>query len=241
MTKLDEIAPDVYRISIYVPEIDLQFNHFLIQDEEPLLYHTGLRGMFPQVREAVARVMDPAQLRWIGGSHFEMDEWGALNEWLTVAPAAEPVSGVLGALLNLNDFAIRPPRTLEPGEVFNTGKYRFRFCPTPHLPHGWDAGVLFEETQGTLLCSDLFHQTGDREPLTESDILDRTRHALTEYQGGLLMDYQPFTMQTKNLLHGLAALQPKTLATMHGSAYLGNGAQALRDLVVVMKEVYAGQ
>jgi flavorubredoxin len=238
MTTVDEIAPDIYRISLFVPEIDLQFNQFLIKDEEPLLYHTGMRGIFPLVRDAVATVIDPSRLRWIGGSHFEMDEWGALNEWLEVAPDAQAVSGVLGALLNLNDFADRPPRALEKDEALSTGKYRFRFCATPHLPHGWDAGVLFEETERTLLCSDLFHQTGNVEPLTESDVLGRTRQALTEYQAGLLMDYQPFTLQTEKLLHELAALKPKTLAAMHGSTFVGDGERALKDLAVVMKEVY---
>jgi flavorubredoxin len=238
MTTVNEIAPDVYRISVFVPEINLQFNHFLIKDEEPLLYHTGLRGMFPLVQEAVARIIQPSQIRWISGSHFEMDEWGALNEWLEAAPHAQAISSVLAALLNLNDFAARPPRGMEKEEVLTTGKYRFRFHPTPHLPHGWDAGVLFEETERTLLCSDLFHQVGNVEPLTESDVLARTRQALIEYQAGFLMDYQPFTLQTEKLLHGLAALKPRTLAAMHGSTFVGDGAQALRDLAVVMKEVY---
>ena len=238
MTTVNEIAPDIYRISLFVPEINLQFNQFLVKDEEPLLYHTGTRGMFPLVHEAVSRLIDPSQIRWISASHFEMDEWGALNEWLEAAPHAQATSSVLAALLNLNDFASRLPRGLEKEEVLTTGKYRFRFHPTPHLPHGWDAGVLFEETERTLLCSDLFHQVGNVEPLTESDVLGRTRQALLEYQAGFLMDYQPFTLQTERLLHGLAALQPKTLAAMHGSTFVGDGAQALRDLAVVMKEVY---
>jgi hypothetical protein len=123
-------------------------------------------------------------------------------------------------------------------EVLSTGKYRFRFCPTPHLPHGWDAGVLFEETQGTLLCSDLFHQNGNVEALTESDVIERTRKALVEYQAGLLMDYLPFTLNTERLLHELATLKPKTLAAMHGSTFVGDGERALRDLAVVMREVY---
>ena len=141
MSTITEIAPDLYRISIYVPEADLQFNHFVVRDDEPLLYHTGMRGMFPLVREAVARIIDPSHIRWIGFSHFEVDECGALNEWLRVAPSAQAVCSVVGALVNLNDFADRAPRGMASDEVLSTGKYRFRFRATPHLPHGWDAGV----------------------------------------------------------------------------------------------------
>jgi flavorubredoxin len=216
MSTVTEIAPDVYRISIYVPEFDLQFNHFLIKDDEPLLYHTGMKGMFPLVHEAVATILDPSQIRWIGASHFEVDEWGSLNEWLQEAPSAQAICSVVGALVNLNDFASRPPRGLTPDEVLSTGKYQFRFLPTPHLPHGWDAGALFEETQRTLLCSDLFHQIGNVEALTESDVVGRTRQSLIEYQSGPLMDYMPYTPNTERLLHSLAALKPKTLAIMHG-------------------------
>ncbi|HET9269411.1 MAG TPA: MBL fold metallo-hydrolase, partial [Vicinamibacterales bacterium] len=170
MTRIDEVAPDLYRISVYAEKFDLQFNHFLIRDEEPLLFHTGMRGMFPQVREALAKVIDPATLRWISWSHFEVDECGALNDWLAVAPKATPVVGVIGAMINIGDFSNRPPRALAPEERLETGRHRFRFVPTPHLPHGWDAGVLFEETDRVLLCSDLFHQLGDVEPVTTSDI-----------------------------------------------------------------------
>jgi flavorubredoxin len=195
--------------------------------------------MFPAVREAVATLIDPASLRWISWSHFEVDECGALNEWLQVAPNAQAVCSIVGALVNMSDFADRPARGMAADERLSTGQYQFRFRPTPHLPHGWDAGVLFEETQRTLLCSDLFHQNGDVEALTESDIVDRARQSLLEYQAGPLMDYQPYTPQTKRLLYELAALQPKTLAAMHGSTFAGDGAQALRDLAVVMREVYS--
>ena len=235
--KINEIAPDVFRLSLYVAELNLQFNHFLVRDDEPLLYHTGMRKMFPQVREAVATLIDPAKLRWIGFSHFEVDECGALNEWLAVAPQAQAVCSVVGALVNMGDFAARPARGLGSNEVFSTGKYRFRFRPTPHLPHGWDAGVFFEETERTLFCSDLFHHDGDVEPLTQSDILGRVRQTLIHYQAGPLMDYQPFTTRTEKILHDLAEWKPKTLATMHGSAFAGNGARALRDLGTVMRDV----
>jgi flavorubredoxin len=238
MTTVTEIAPDVYRISIYVPEANLQLNHMVVTDDEPLLFATGTRAMFPLMREAVATLIDPARLRWIGFGHFEGDECGALNEWLSLALSAQPVCGFLGAMLSVNDFALRPARMLAPGEVLATGKYRYRFCPTPHLPHGWDSGMLFEETQRTLLCSDIFFHYGNVEPLTEGDLVERTRAALLQLEGRPLADSMPYTAQTKRLLHGLAELQPRTLAVAHGSSFVGDGAQALRDLARVMREVY---
>jgi flavorubredoxin len=238
--RIDEIAPDLYRISLYVKDFDLQFNHFLIKDEQPLLYHTGMRGMFPLVRDAVARVIAPSQLRWIGWSHFEMDECGALNEWLAAAPQATPVCGQLGAMINIADFADRPPKGLEPGETLETGRHRFRFVPTPHLPHGWDAGVLFDETDRVLLCSDLLHQLGDVEPVTSVDITDRYRNALASYQQSpVLMDYVPYTDNTRRQLATLAALQPRTLAAMHGSTFVGDGAGILLASADVLQSVGA--
>lgn len=236
MHSITEIAPAVHRISVFMPEINLQFNHFLVVDDEPLLYHTGMRRMFPAVLEAVKRVIDPAKLRWIGFSHFEVDECGSLNDWLRVAPEAQAVSGVVGSLVNLADFADRPPRALNPDETFTTGRFRFRYRPTPHLPHGWDAGVLFEESQRVLFCSDLFTHNGDVEPITESDILGRARESIIDFQAGPLMDYMPYTPRTRPLLEGLAALDPRTLATMHGSSFTGDCAKALLELDTVMKE-----
>src|SRR4051794_9805084 len=238
MYKVNEIAPDVYRISVFVPEIQLQFNHFLIKDDEPLLYHTGLRQMFPLVYEAVKTLIDPKLLRWIGFSHFEVDECGALNDWLQVAPNARPVCSEVGALVNMSDFAMRPAFAMKTNDVLHTGKRRYRFISTPHLPHGWDAGVMFEETDKTLLCSDLFHQNGDVVALTDKDILEAHRSALLFYQAGPLMDYTPYNYNTKKMLYDLAALQPATLATMHGSSFFGNCSQALKDLDIVMKEVW---
>jgi flavorubredoxin len=233
---ISEISPNVQRISVLYREINLQFNHFLVLDDEPLLYHTGMRRMFPEVLEAVKRLIDPATLRWIGFGHFEVDECGSLNDWLKVAPHAQAVSGVVGSLVNLADFADRPPRALGADETFSTGRFRFRYKPTPHLPHGWDAGVLFEETERVLLCSDLFTHNGDVEPLTESDILGRTRQSLLDFQAGPLMDYMPYTPNTRPLLEGLAALRPHTLATMHGSSFRGDCTKALIELDGVMKE-----
>jgi hypothetical protein len=151
--QIDEIAPDLYRICLYVPAFDLQFNHFLVKDEEPLLFHTGMRGMFPAVRKAVAKLIDPASLRWISWSHFEVDECGALNEWLAAAPNAIPVCGEVGPMVNIADFSNRPPRALKPDEILQTGRHRFRFVPTPHLPHGWDAGCrgAARGTQGRVM------------------------------------------------------------------------------------------
>jgi flavorubredoxin len=238
MATVTEIAPDLYRISIYASFADLQFNHFVMKDEEPLLFHTGLRGMFPEVREAVAKVIDVARLRHISFSHFESDECGALNEWLAVAPQAQVTCSQLGAMVSVNDFIGREARGLGEGETFTTGKYRFRYVTTPHLPHGWDAGVLFEETQRTLLCSDLFHQVGDVEPLTQSDVVGRSHQAMRAYQAGVLAEYVPYTPLTAKNLAKLAALTPKTLAIMHGSSFAGDCARALGDLNLAFRDVF---
>jgi len=241
MAAITEIAPDVFRISVFVKQFNLQFNHFLVRDDEPLLYHAGMRRMFPELHETVSRLMDPKTLRWISWSHFEVDEVGGLNDWLRVAPSAQPACSQVGALVNLNDFSDRAPRGLAKGEILATGKYRFRFQPTPHLPHGWDAGMLFEETHGVLFCSDLLHQIGDVEHLTQSeDVLERSKAAMIEYQAGPLMDYVPYTPNTRRLLNELAELQPKTLAIMHGSTFTGNGGKLLRELAPVFQEVFGG-
>jgi flavorubredoxin len=237
MPVVTEIAPDVYRISVFYPEINLQFNHFLVNDDEPLLFHTGLRRMFSEVREGVAKVLDPARLRWVSWSHFESDECGALNDWLSIAPNAHPVCGMVGALVNVNDFSSRPARIVTPQDLVLTGKYRFRYYNTPQFPHGWDAGVMFEETQKTLFCSDMFHHDGDVEPLTHASVLDRVRHSLTQYQAGPLSNYIPYNQNTGRILAGLATLQPKTLAIMHGSAFSGDGRESLLGLADIMREV----
>lgn len=234
---ITEIAPDLYRLSTYVPEIDLQFNEFLVKDDEPLLFHTGMKAMFPLVRDAVANVIDPSSIRWIGFSHFEADECGSLNEWLRIAPAAQPVCSMVGALVSVNDFATRPARGMGDGEVLSTGKYRFRFIKTPHVPHGWDAGLMFEEVNGTLLSSDLFHQNGNVEPRTESDVIERVRKTLIDYQASPLANYIPYTKHTDAILQTLAELKPRTIAAQHGSTYAGDGERALRDLALVMREV----
>jgi flavorubredoxin len=220
---------------------NFQFNHFLVKDEEPLLFHTGLRGMHAEIREAVSKLINLSELRHISFSHFESDECGSLNDWLAAAPKADVISSEVGALVNLNDVIGREARGLADGETFVTGKYRFRYCQTPHLPHGWDAGVLFEETERTLLCSDLFHHMGDVEPLTSADVVDRSRQAMKEFQAGILAEYVPYTPLTAQNLKKLADLKPKTLAIMHGSSFTGDCARALEDLDVMFREVFGRQ
>ncbi len=240
MTTVSEIAPDVFKITTYAPEIQLQFSQFLVKDDEPFLFHTGPRAMFPLVRDAVAKLLPPARVRWIGFSHFEADECGSLNEWLAVAPNAQAACGLVAAMVSVNDFAIRPARVLEPDEVLATGKRRLRFLRTPHVPHCWEASLFFEETEGTLLASDLFHQMGDVEPTTTKDVIGRAKDTLVEYQKGPFANYLPYTPLTDGIVRGLADLHPKRIASMHGSTYEGDGARALRDLAVVYREVLGG-
>jgi flavorubredoxin len=237
MTTVNEIAPDFYRISTYIPEAELQFNQFLIDDDEPVLFHTGMKVLFPLVREAVATVIDPSTIRWISFSHFEADECGSLNEWLQIAPNAKAACSVVGAMVSINDFAIRPAKEMNDGEVLNTGTYRFRYLSTPHVPHCWEAGLLFEETKGTLLSSDLFHQCGDVEASTESDVIERARKTLIDYQAGPLANYMPYTKHTDGIMQRLAELKPQTIAPMHGSTYVGDGEKALKDLATVLRDV----
>jgi flavorubredoxin len=193
--------------------------------------------MFPLYREAVRRLVSFDELRWIAFGHFEADECGSLNEWLELAPNAQPVCSMVGALVSVNDFAIRPAKGMNDGEVLNTGQHRFRFVKTPHVPHCWEAGMLFEESRGTLLCSDLFHQGGNVEPFTESDVIDRARKTLTDYQTGPFANYMPYTKHTDSIMQRLADLNPRTIAPMHGSAFVGDGSRSLRELAVVMREV----
>lgn len=236
MTTIDEIAPDLFRLSVYVPDFDMQFNHFLVRDEAPLLFHTGLRAMFPALREAVASLIDPATLRYIAWSHFESDECGALNDWLQLAPEAEPVCTLVGKLVTVDDFSMRPARGMTPDDVLETGKYRYRFHHSPHIPHGWDAGVMFEETRKTLFCSDLFHHFGNPEALTSSDLIGRTNDAMKRLNAGPLSGYMPYTKQTAGVLSSLADLKPETLAVMHGSSYTGQCDRLLGDLAEVIRE-----
>jgi flavorubredoxin len=236
MANIDEIAPDLFRLSVYVPELDMQFNHFLVRDDEPLLFHTGLRRMFPLLRDAVATLIDPQKLRYIGWSHFESDECGALNDWLQLAPHAEPVCTLIGKLVSVDDFSIRPARGMTADDVLTTGKYRYRFFQSPHIPHGWDAGLLFEETHKTLFCSDLFHHFGDGTALTTSSLIEPTRQAMQHLQQGPLAGYLPYTRATEGVLRSMAELKPETLAVMHGASYRGAGDRQLIELADVINE-----
>jgi flavorubredoxin len=239
MTTIAEVAPDVFRIATYVPEPDLQFGQFLVRDEEPLLFETGLKALFPAVREAVAKVLDPSTIRWVSFSHFEADECGSLNEWLSIATRAQAACSLVGAIVSVNDFAIRPARSLADGEEFSTGKRRFRFLHTPHVPHCWEAGMLFEETDGTLFCSDLLQQNGERPPVGGPELLGLCRQSMINYQNGPFANYFPYTPHTDGAFRRMAALEPKTLATMHGSVLRGDGAKALGELAGIVKEIYS--
>ena len=223
-TAVTEIAPDVYRLSTYVADADFQFDQYLVVGEEPLLFHTGLRGLFPLVSEAVARVMPVERLRWITFGHVEADECGAMNAWLAAAPHAQVAHGAMGCIVTVDDLADRPPRRLADGEVIEVGDRRLRHIDTPHVPHGWDAGVLFEETTGTLLCGDLFTAFGDSPALTERDIVGPALQAEDAFGATCL------TPGTAPAIRALADLRPTTLALMHGPAFAGDCEQALRDL-----------
>jgi flavorubredoxin len=233
-TNVHEVTDGVYRINTPV-QIEggggFSFNQYLIVDDEPLLFHTGLRKMFPLVCEAVASVLPVERLRYIAFSHVEADECGSLNEWLAAAPQSLPLCGTVAAMVSINDLADRAPRTIADGEAVSLGTHSVRWLDTPHLPHAWECGFLTEERTSTLLCGDLFTQGGaDRPPLTESDILgpsERFRHR---------MDYFSYTRNARALLERLAATEPTTLACMHGSAWHGNGSQLLRSLAEALSE-----
>jgi flavorubredoxin len=229
-TRVDEIADGIYRLSTFVPEMvppaGFTFNQFLVLGDEPLMFHTGLRRMFPLNLAAVARIIPPERLRWIAYGHFEADECGAMNEWLAVAPEAVAAQGQTGVMVSLNDFADRPPRMLADGEVIDLGGgKRVRFIDTPHTPHGWDAGVLYEERTGTLMCGDLFTQLGDdRGALTTGDVVGPAIAAEDVF------NYASLNPGMGATLRRLAVLEPRTLALMHGPSFAGDGGAALRAL-----------
>jgi flavorubredoxin len=226
-TNIEEIAPGIYRINtpLDLPGTAFSFNQYLAVDDEPLLFHTGPRRMFPLVREAVNSILPAERLRWIAFSHFEADECGSLNEWLAIAPAAQPLCSATAALVSVNDVADRAPRGLTDGETLTTGRRTLRWFDTPHLPHGWETGYLADESTSTLFCGDLFTQGGRGETaLTTSDILgpsEAFRQA---------MDYYAHAKNAGEHFAKLAAFQPSTLAVMHGSAWQGDGAALLREL-----------
>jgi flavorubredoxin len=224
-TKVNEVADGIYRLSTLTDAVPggFTFNQFLVKGDEPLLFHTGLKGLFPSVSEAMATVVPVGDLRWVSFGHWEADESGALNDWLGAAPNAELAVGTIDTMLSGNDQAIRPPRSLADGEVLDLGGKRVRWIDTPHVPHGWDAGLLYEETTGTLLCGDLFTQGGDT-TTTEDDIVGPA--------AGLedMMSATSLTPKTAPTIRGLADLSPTTLALMHGPSFSGDCGAALRAL-----------
>jgi len=226
-TRVDEVAPAVYRISTPVSSLPggFSFNQYLLVDEEPLLFHTGLRRMFPLVREAIAAVMPVERLRWVAFSHVEADECGSLNEFLAAAPQAQPLCSRVAAMVSVDDLADRPARALEDGEAIRLGRSRVRWLDAPHLPHAWECGYLFEETGRTLFCGDLFTQPGaENPPVTTGDVLGPSEAMRAA------MDYFSHSEGSRALLEKLAATKPRTLACMHGSAWSGDGGRMLLDL-----------
>ncbi len=227
-TRIDEIADGIFRISTFVPEVappaGFAFNQFLIRGDEPLLFHTGHRGLFAAVDEAVASLIAPGKLRWISFGHLEADECGAMNLWLDANPRAEVAHGAVGCDVSLGDLADRAPRVLADGEVIDLGGKQLRYIDTPHTPHGWDAGLMFEQSTATLLCGDLFTQTGLTGALTESDIVGPASAAED------LFGFSSLHPEMSATIRRLAPLEAKTLALMHGPAFAGNTAEALNSL-----------
>jgi flavorubredoxin len=228
-TRIDEIASGIFRISTAVPpEImpgGFTFNQYLVVDDKPLLHHTGPRGMFPAIREAIASVIPVESLRFISFSHYEADECGSLNDFLKLAPRAEPVCSQIAKMVSIDDIALRAAHALADGEELNLGSHVVQWFDTPHLPHGWECGHLFEKTTRTLFCGDLFTQGGhEHPPLTSEDILEPSEESRSA------MDYFSQTRNVIELTEKLARNEPEILACMHGAAWAGNGSQLLRQL-----------
>ena len=226
-TEVSEIADKIYRLSTFVPQVGptgFTFNQFLIDADEPLLFHYGQRALFPLISDAVKRVIPLEKLRWTTCSHVESDEAGALNQWLAAAPNATPAHGLIGCNIWLTDMADRAPKPLKNDETIDIGGKRVRWLDTPHIPHNWDAGLLYEETTGTLFSSDLFTQMGPAEPTTESDIVAPAIDTAAK------VPFMPWTPLAEPTLRRLAALKPTTIALMHGPTFMGDGAAALNGL-----------
>lgn len=239
-TKISEIADGIYRLSTFVPDLappaGFTFNQFLVLGDEPLMFHTGLRKMFALNRDALSRIIPPERLRWIAFGHFEADECGAMNEWLAAAPEARAAHGETGCMVSLNDFADREPRVLKDGETIDLGGgKRVRFIDTPHTPHGWDAGVLYEESTRTLMCGDLFTQLGNDAMLNGGDVVGPAIAAEDIFK------YSALNPGMGATIRGLAKLAPHTLALMHGPSFAGDGAAALRALAEDYDRRVSGQ
>ena len=231
---VQEIADGIYRISTFVPEISpdgFTFNQFLVVGDEPLLFHTGPRGMFPLVAEAVATVVPVESVRWITFGHIESDECGSMNMWLAAAPASQVAHGALGCMVSLDDMCDRPPRPLADNEVIDIGGKRLRQISTPHVPHGWEAQVFFEETTRTLLCGDLLSHVGRGPALTTADVVGPAMVAESMFHATCLAP------NTATTIRALGDLEPATLAIMHGSSFQGDGKQALYDLAAAYEQM----
>jgi flavorubredoxin len=223
-TRIDEVADDIFRLSTFVPDPGIMFNQFVVRDDEALLFHTGLRASFPLISEAVARIIPLERLRWITFGHVESDECGAMNEFLAIAPNAQVAHGAMGCMVQVNDLADRPPRPLADGEVIELGTRRVRHIDTPHIPHGWDAGVMFEETTRTLFSGDLFTRYRDSTPTTSDDMVE------VALQGEQFGAPTALTPSTGPKIRALADLEPTTIAIMHGPTFKGEGASQLVGL-----------
>ena len=232
--RTDEIADGVFRFSTFVPEIaapaGFTFNQYLILAEQPLLFHTGPRHMFGDISAAVAKVTPIASLRWVSFGHVESDECGSMNQWLSAAPQAEVAHGFTACMVSLNDLADRPPRPLADGEALDLGGKRVRWIDTPHVPHAWESGLIFEETTATLLTGDLFTHAGDGPALTRDSIVGPAARTEDMFKSSSL------TPQLAPTIRRLAGLKPKTLAVMHGSCFAGDGERELNGLA----DYYAG-
>jgi len=229
-TVIDEITSGIYRLSTYIDAADFTFNQYLIDADQPLLFHCGMRSLFPLVSAAVAKVIPLARLRWISFGHWEADESGAMNDWLAAAPEAQVAVGAIGCMLSVNDLAVRAPRPLEDGEILDLGGKRVRYLATPHVPHCWDAGLLFEETTNTLFCGDLFTQVGKSPALSEADLIGPAVAAEDTFAATAL------TPHTAPTIRRLAALPPALLALMHGPAFRGDCEHALHRLADYYEE-----
>jgi len=231
-TRVTEVADGVHQLTTHIAEIDFGFNQYLITGEEPMIFHTGMRGLFPLVSEAVARVVPIDTLRWVSFGHVEADECGAMNEFLAAAPHATVVQGATGCMVSIGDLADRAPRALANDEVLDIGGHRIRWIDTPHVPHGWEAGVIFDETTGTLFCGDLFARWSAYEATTTEDVLAPAL-ALDATD-----DFGSWSLRPNSgdVVRHLADLDATTLAPMHGSAYTGDCRTPLRGLAVALDE-----
>jgi flavorubredoxin len=229
-TLVDEIAPDIYRLSTYVEPADLVFNQYVVLAEEPLLFHCGGRQLFPLVSAAAARLLPLEELRWISFGHVESDECGSMNDWLAAAPQAQVIHGALGVMVSLADLADRPPRTLTDGEALDLGGKTVRWVDTSHVPHGWESGLMTEEQTGTLFCGDLFTATGHHSALSESDVIGPAMAAEDRFHATAL------TPDTGPAIRRLAEARPSTLALMHGPAFTGDTVGALDGLAMSYDE-----